>query len=130
MGGIHLPVADDQVLALAHTHRLSTSTPGSDLPSKYSRLAPPPVETWDTASSRPNWRRAATESPPPTAVKADVSATARATASVPARKASHSNTPIGPFQNTVSAVRITEANRWLCSWPIARARQPTGMDVI
>src|SRR5260221_481869 len=43
--GIHLPVAGHQRLA-CRAHRLSSSaaSPGSGLPSRYSRLAPPPVE--------------------------------------------------------------------------------------
>ena len=41
--------------------------PGSSLPSRYSRLAPPPVEMWPNASSsKPRLRTAAAESPPPT----------------------------------------------------------------
>ena len=45
---------------------------------------------------------AATESPPPTTVVPRQSATASATACVPAANGASSNTPIGPFQNTVA----------------------------
>ena len=46
----------------------------------------------------------AAESPPPTTVSASLlDASAWATATVPAAKRGFSNTPIGPFQNTVRA---------------------------
>src|SRR6266702_2882674 len=41
------------------------STPGSFLPSRNSRLAPPPVEMWVIWSATPAWLMADTESPPP-----------------------------------------------------------------
>ena len=41
-------------------------------------------------------------------VNAGDSAHARATISVPARNASHSNTPMGPFQKTAPAPAMTE----------------------
>src|SRR6185436_3498847 len=59
---VHLPVGGDEWRA-AHD---SASTPGSGLPSTSSSEAPPPVDTWSTMSSRPNWASAAAESPPPT----------------------------------------------------------------
>ena len=66
--------------------------------------APPPVEMKVISSASPNWFTAATESPPPMMVSARLlSATAWATALVPASKAGISNTPMGPFQNTVAA---------------------------
>ncbi len=49
-------------------------------------------------SARPNWATAAALSPPPMTVKPRLSATASATARVPASKRGSSNTPIGPFQ--------------------------------
>ena len=50
--------------------RSRTAMPGSSLPSRYSRLAPPPVEMWpNAASSKPSLRTAAAESPPPTTVR-------------------------------------------------------------
>ena len=84
---------------------LQYGEPGRVLPSRYSRLAPPPVEMWPNAvSSKPSVRTAAAESPPPTTVKR------RRPRSAPGRPrgcrrrtASNSNTPIGPFQNTVLA---------------------------
>ena len=50
--------------------------PGSSLPSRYSSEAPPPVEMWPNwSSSKPSWRTAAAESPPPTTVSAPCSVT-------------------------------------------------------
>ena len=63
---------------------ISASTPGIGRPSIISSVAPPPVERWVTPSSRPNLTSAAAESPPPTTVVAALSATASATARVPA----------------------------------------------
>ena len=85
--------------------------PGRSLPSRYSRLAPPPVEMCPkAASSKPSWRTAAAESPPPTTVRPSTLVSASATARVPPAKASNSNTPIGPFQNTVLASPSAAAN--------------------
>src|SRR5919198_706424 len=83
-----------------------TSTAGSVLPSMSSSDAPPPVERWVTRSARPNSVSAAAESPPPTTVVPGASATASATARVPAANGSSSNAPIGPFQNTLAALRV------------------------
>ena len=84
-------------------------TPGSVRPARNSSDAPPPVEMCVMRSRTPALPTAATESPPPTTVVAAASATARATASVPAAKASISNTPMGPFQTTVPARPTTSA---------------------
>src|SRR5579871_5899229 len=63
------------------------STPGSFLPSRNSRLAPPPVEMWVILSATPAWLMAETESPPPMMEVADLlAATARAMALVPMAK--------------------------------------------
>mmetsp|Transcript_25367 Transcript_25367/g.78092 ORF Transcript_25367/g.78092 Transcript_25367/m.78092 type:complete len:202 (+) Transcript_25367:568-1173(+) len=48
----------------------SAATPGNTLPSKSSKLAPPPVEMCDILSARPDLFTAATESPPPMMVTA------------------------------------------------------------
>ena len=47
---------------------LRIATPGSALPSRYSRVAPPPVETCEKRPARPSESTAATVSPPPTSV--------------------------------------------------------------
>src|SRR5699024_10905198 len=96
---IHLPVARNQRGA-CHAHP-RTSSPGSFLPSRNSRLAPPPVDTWPNwSSANPSVRAAAAESPPPTTVRPSVCVSAWAIAFVPPAKAGNSNTPMGPFQNT------------------------------
>ena len=51
----------------------------------------------------PSARTAAAESPPPTTVKPSTLVIASATPRVPAANGASSNTPIGPFQNTVFA---------------------------
>ena len=84
-------------------------TPGSARPSTSSSVAPPPVERWSTASSRPKCASAAAESPPPTTVTPGAAATASATARVPAANGSSSNAPIGPFQKTEPARAISSA---------------------
>src|SRR5690242_3549281 len=82
---VHLPVARHQRRARAHLGQSSSAArPGSVLPSRYSREAPPPVEMWPNAfSSKPRVRTAAAESPPPTTVKPLESTSAWATALVP-----------------------------------------------
>ena len=54
----------------------STAMPGSSLPSRNSREAPPPVEMCVILSAKPSLVTAATESPPPIIETAPVSATA------------------------------------------------------
>ena len=85
------------------------ATPGSTLPSRNSRLAPPPVEQWLTLSATPNFLAAVAVSPPPTTVVAPLavaSATASAMALVAPQNFSNSNTPGGPFQMIVLARRM------------------------
>jgi len=53
--------------------------------------------------SRPNFRSAASESPPPTIEVAFDFATAVAISRVPVSNGFSSKTPIGPFQKTVEA---------------------------
>jgi hypothetical protein len=57
--------------------------PGSFFPSRNSRLAPPPVDTWLNLPFCPIRETAATLSPPPTTLKAMESEMARAISSVP-----------------------------------------------
>src|SRR5690606_42121697 len=82
---VELPVARNErhasLLRYAHP---SASNPGRLLPSRNSRLAPPPVEMWPKSSSlNPNALTAAAESPPPTTEKPSDSTSARATVRVP-----------------------------------------------
>ncbi len=53
---------------MAHKLALSdkATTPGRTLPSKSSKLAPPPVDTWLSLSETPNFSAAVAVSPPPT----------------------------------------------------------------
>src|SRR5699024_5416554 len=108
------------------------STPGRVLPSRNSKDAPPPVEMWlKPASSKPRVRTDAAESPPPTTVKEPLLAVASiiacATPAVPCANASISNTPIGPFQNTVLDEARTSANASTDFGPISNDIQPSGV---
>src|SRR5690606_1007450 len=119
-----LPVAGDERRAGGGLrHQLShpsTSRPGRRLPSRNSRLAPPPVETGPSCSSeKPSLRIAAPESPPPTTPRPSTRVSASATARVPAANAGNSNTPIGPFQNTVLDAATRSANAAAVSGPMS-----------
>ena len=107
----------------------SASRPGRSPCSRSSREAPPPVDTKPTWDARSSSSSAATESPPPTTVKARESATALATVRVPAAKRSSSNTPIGPFQNTVPAPATASAKAPAVSGPMSTPRHPRGTSV-
>jgi hypothetical protein len=69
------------------------------------------------------------ELPPPTTVNAAVSATAWATARVPASKRGSSNTPIGPFQNTVRASAMRSPKSAAVPGPMSTPFQPAGTVV-
>src|SRR5665811_1284619 len=139
MGGlvvvqVHLPVARHQRGAghVSSSHQSSsTAMPGSVLPSRSSRLAPPPVEMWPKpASSKPRRRTAAAVSPPPTIEKAPAlpaSMMAWATARVPAAKGSISKTPGGPFHTMVFASASLAAKRAAESGPMSRPIRPSGI---
>ena len=96
-------------------------------PSRYSRLAPPPVEMCPNASSgTPNDRTAAAESPPPTTVNPSTRVIASATARVPTANAGNSNTPSGPFQNTVLASASLSANSSRVAGPMSTPSRSAG----
>ena len=57
----------------------------------------------NASAGKPSCRTAAAESPPPTTVSPLTALIASASARVPAANAGNSNTPAGPFQNTVFA---------------------------
>src|SRR5580704_7954501 len=134
---VHLPVARHQrqpgsggLGTGVHAESSSAVRPGRVLPSRYSRLAPPPVEMCpNAASSRPSARIAAAESPPPTTVSPFTPATASATARVPAAKAGNSNTPTGPFQNTVLASASFSANSARVCGPASTPSRSAGKSV-
>ena len=58
-----------------------------------------------------------------------LSATASATARVPASNRGSSKAPIGPFQNTVRAARITSPNSAAVPGPMSAPFHPAGSDV-
>src|SRR5262245_21909437 len=62
LAAVHLPVANHQ----RDGHWLSSKafTPGSSLPSRNSKVAPPPVDKWLIFSATPAAATAATVSPP------------------------------------------------------------------
>src|SRR5213594_760900 len=131
---VHLPVAGDERRAghrgasaqRAGAVSSSAASPGSSRPSRNSSDAPPPVETWVTASARPARASAATESPPPTTVVPFERASARAIAMVPSPKASISKIPMGPFQRAVRAAAISRANASTVRGPMSTPRSSAG----
>src|SRR5215469_13940913 len=129
---VHLPVAGDQRLAAArpaHEESSSAARPGSVRPSRYSRLAPPPVEICVYASGgRLRCLTAAAESPPPTTVSPATWLIASASARVPAANAGNSKTPGGPFQNTVFASASLRANSSRVAGPMSSPSLPSGMS--
>src|SRR5690554_849500 len=96
---------------------VSAATPGSSLPSRNSREAPPPVEICVILPASPKRSTAAAESPPPIMVVAVETARALATSFVPAANWGSSNTPIGPFQMTVRAFLISVIYSSIASVP-------------
>src|SRR2546425_3907769 len=103
---------------------LRIATPGNSLPSRYSSVAPPPVETCEYRPASPSDSIAATVSPPPTSVYAPDVAMASPTALVPSLKSLISATPTGPFQITVPAPRIFWLNSETDRGPTSSAIQP------
>ena len=86
--------------------------PGRILPSIASRSAPPPVDTYDTLSAKPNLFTQATESPPPTSENAPFSVAstiASAIAREPAVKLSVSYTHL-----TLPTISKTKQIHKLC----------------
>src|SRR2546430_17495749 len=108
VGEVHLPVAGHErhpaapPVAPGAAHGASSAvSPGSAAPSRYSRLAPPPVEMWVNASSgKPSRRTAAAESPPPTTVRPVPPPIPPAPPRVPSANAGNSHTPPGPRPHT------------------------------
>src|SRR6185295_10564321 len=125
---VHLPVGGHQGPPRRRAHRSlsSTATPGSVLPARNSREAPPPVDTWPMRSATPACLTAATVSPPPITEKPGQAASACATSRVPPSKGGFSNTPSGPFQNSVRARPIAAAKARRVSGPTSTAFMPAG----
>src|SRR5450432_3167210 len=106
---------------------VSASTPGSFLPSRNSRLAPPPVEMWVIWSATPAWLMADTASPPPMMeMAALLAATALARALVPTANLGNSKTPAGPFHTMVRAVETTSSMAATDLGPMSRPCQSAG----
>src|ERR1044071_7536288 len=109
--GHGIVLISDARYSLLATHYCSrNTTPGNALPSRNSRLAPPPVEQCDTLVSTLNFFAAVAVSPPPTTVVAPAAvafAIASAIALVEPANFSNSNTPDGPFHTIVFARPIT-----------------------
>mmetsp|Transcript_50371 Transcript_50371/g.104887 ORF Transcript_50371/g.104887 Transcript_50371/m.104887 type:complete len:225 (-) Transcript_50371:773-1447(-) len=106
------------------------ATPGSTLPSKSSREAPPPVEQWVTLSSVSYFLQAVAVSPPPMTVTAPdlVTSTILSIITlVPVSKAAISKTPMGPFQTMVLLLAIVAEFKALLSGPQSRPMKPSGM---
>src|SRR6185295_15387989 len=82
------------------------ATPGSSMPAKNSRVAPPPVDICEILPATPADSTAFSESPPPTTESAPEFATALAIATVPLSNGGFSKTPMGPFHTIVFAVAI------------------------
>src|SRR5688500_16149864 len=98
--------------------------PGRVLPSRNSREAPPPVETWDILPATPNFSTAAAVSPPPTTDVTPLSeAMCWARDFVPSAKGSISKTPTGPFQRMVLALESSDLKRSTLLGPVSRPIQ-------
>merc|ERR1712072_1599159 len=96
------------------------ATPGRVLPSRSSKLAPPPVETCDSLSSAPYL--AQTVAP----LLADSIAASRVALEPPA-KLSNSKTPAGPFQRMVLLSMMVFLKSSRDFGPASRPIQPSGM---
>ena len=78
------------------------------------------------SSSRPNWASGRRAVAPADDGEAAASAIAWATARVPASKRGSSNTPIGPFQNTVRASAMRSLKSAAVPGPMSTPIQPVG----
>ncbi|KYQ57291.1 hypothetical protein ALC60_03813 [Trachymyrmex zeteki] len=90
------------------------ATPGNTLPSRSSKLAPPPVLTWLTLSSVFHLAAHVAVSPPPIIVivpRVVASTTLSIKLFVPLLKFSNSNTPAGPFHTITFALLIGSVSR-------------------
>src|SRR5512144_2805171 len=106
---------------------LSAATPGSSLPSRNSRLAPPPVETCVICLATPAFFTALALSPPPMTVVAPDSANIFARANVPSANFGISNTPTGPFHTiSFAPLRVSLYNASVFG-PTSSMRQPAGI---
>src|ERR1051326_5153634 len=111
---------------------VNAATPGSSLPSRNSRLAPPPVLMKVTCLPSLALFSAFTLSPPPMMLFAPffcvASATARATANVPSAKRLSSNNPIGPFQRIVFAFATSSEYSFTVAGPLSTPAALSGQS--
>mmetsp|Transcript_31371 Transcript_31371/g.56379 ORF Transcript_31371/g.56379 Transcript_31371/m.56379 type:complete len:262 (-) Transcript_31371:239-1024(-) len=117
---------------VAPTTSLKAAIPGKTLPSRSSKLAPPPVLTWDTLSSVSYTLHAVAVSPPPIIVIAPcevATTTSSIIILVPASNLLISKTPMGPFQIIVLADRMAAAFSSMDSGPQSSPIIPSGMPV-
>merc|ERR1719291_1531225 len=106
------------------------STPGRTLPSRSSKLAPPPVLQWVTLSSVSYFLQAVAVSPPPITVTtpaAVASTTASMSFLVPTSNLDISKTPIGPFHRIVLDSLTAAAFISQDLGPQSRPMKPSGM---
>src|SRR5262249_6247769 len=132
-GQIHLPVAGYQYPAhrgLSLLQLSSAFTPGSTRPSRYSSVAPPPVEMCAKRLAHGACARAAAVSPPPMMdLTPSVLASASPTARVPCANSGSSKNPSGPFQMTVLARAISLLNCSMVVGPISSPIRSPGISV-
>mmetsp|Transcript_33191 Transcript_33191/g.99991 ORF Transcript_33191/g.99991 Transcript_33191/m.99991 type:complete len:436 (+) Transcript_33191:828-2135(+) len=105
------------------------ATPGSTLPSRSSREAPPPVLQCVTLSSVSYFLHAVAVSPPPITVMVPdlvTSTTLSIMDFVPASKLFISNTPIGPFHTIVLDLAMAAAFLAMDSGPQSSPMKPAG----
>src|SRR5262249_21341790 len=123
-GPVHLPVAGDE---RAHQALVRASTPGRVMPERYSRVAPPPVETCVNLDVSPNLRTADAESPPPTTVCAPQAAMALAIERVPSANGGPSKSATGRFQRIVPVSASAREKASIVFGPMSSPRQPAGI---
>ena len=116
-------------LSSSYSFSFSAAMPGSSLPSRNSKDAPPPVEICVILSAKPSFVTAETESPPPTIETAPEAATASATAKVHFANCGNSKTPMGPFQITVPAPLMAFAYASAVFSPMSMPISPSGMSI-
>ena len=104
------------------------ATPGSSLPSRSSSEAPPPVETQEIRVGEPELLdRAHGVAAADDGVAVGLGDRLGDRVRARRRSASHSNTPIGPFQKTVCAAPMMRRERVArSSGPMSRPSQPSG----
>ena len=104
--------------------------PGSSLPSRYSRLAPPPVEMWpNAASSKPSLRTAAAESPPPTTERpVDLGERLGDGAGALGERVAPRRRPSGRSRTPSARRRAAAANAAADSGPMSRPRLSAGIS--